>query len=800
MAEITSAQAGDWSSTSTWDGGTVPGDTDSVLIEHDVDVDTDTTIGPSGATGTAAITLNASGVTLTIKTGVTLTCRGDIRSAATTGTTYLTGEAGCTLEFDSSQATDPTNQHYFLDTCYDVFDEIRVTFNGTSGSHCTIRSNASGGNARIDYTSQPNGSYYDTYAYVDFSRMGTSSDSALKIYGTTIGIAITHCSFDACGHFTRAAFPSTDSTIRVEDCIWTDTLGTYCIDNISTTSDIGTGTRTILRNVFDKKCNFNILHDFTIEQNYFEEPPVIQTNNAYASFADNIIVTRTSTTSMYAPGGASDCLLFYHKDTDNPHFFNATCGEAVDITVDGCVFGCDYNGDADGDMVQGLGVQSGNVVYITNCIGLPTASDDDTGLIMSAQGNANTTVSVTHNTGYATNSRVGENHTPHAGMVAAFKSNISYCPSASSSKYHFVDIDGTTEDVASSGDVTHNCGYNLNTGSNGYGYNGFDFSSGSPGANDITADPQFVDNTRHIPTWDIDGLGTSAGTAWATGQSYTIGDVVSYSKSGVWWDETINYRCIADHTSDSGDATDHNAPYECTNWRTNWEFATLYRLRQDVSRIPTMVTWVKNGYVPQNSSLQAAGHDGEDIGAVAGDWPTTTAAATTTTVAPTTTAAATTTVAPTSTVSPTTAVPTTVAPTTTVAASTTTASPTTTSPAVESTTTATVIVQVAWDGAADIETANSNLTIGSERFAATISVGTSEETLGLSVTQACPAYIENLDSTNYVDIGFATGDYPLRILAGEVGLLPLSPAAETIYWRANTAAVDVRFDIAAGQA
>jgi hypothetical protein len=48
--------------------------------------------------------------------------------------------------------------------------------------------------------------------------------------------------------------------------------------------------------------------------------------------------------------------------------------------------------------------------------------------------------------------------------------------------------------------------------------------------------------------------------------------------------------------------------------------------------------------------------------------------------------------------------------------------------------------------------------------------------------------IRNLDATNYVQVGFATGVYALRIKAGQTALLLLEPATASLFLLANTAA------------
>lgn len=70
-----------------------------------------------------------------------------------------------------------------------------------------------------------------------------------------------------------------------------------------------------------------------------------------------------------------------------------------------------------------------------------------------------------------------------------------------------------------------------------------------------------------------------------------------------------------------------------------------------------------------------------------------------------------------------------------------------------------------------------------------VTIATTEEsqTFGeLSTLGWCE--MRNLDATNYVQIGFSTGVYGIRLKAGESALFRLEPGV-TMYLKANTAAV-----------
>ena len=72
-----------------------------------------------------------------------------------------------------------------------------------------------------------------------------------------------------------------------------------------------------------------------------------------------------------------------------------------------------------------------------------------------------------------------------------------------------------------------------------------------------------------------------------------------------------------------------------------------------------------------------------------------------------------------------------------------------------------------------------------------LTIGTSEESEAFSeLTTEGWLLMENLDTTNYVEWGFATGVYGGRLEAGEFALFRMNPTG-TLYLKANTAACKV---------
>jgi hypothetical protein len=72
-------------------------------------------------------------------------------------------------------------------------------------------------------------------------------------------------------------------------------------------------------------------------------------------------------------------------------------------------------------------------------------------------------------------------------------------------------------------------------------------------------------------------------------------------------------------------------------------------------------------------------------------------------------------------------------------------------------------------------------------------VGTSEEELATGdLSTKGWLFLKNLDTTNYIQVGFSTTVYGIRLEAGESAMFRTEPAA-TVYLKANTAACKLQY-------
>lgn len=568
MTAITTAAAGNWSASGTWTGGIVPGNGDTVTLNHNVTVDVDTTIGTSPAenSGTYAITWGAATKLLTLAAGVTLTVRGDcLAKGNTTKNNVVYMNAGSTWEFDASQAASPSSQNYrfVFGTASNQYTVFRAM--GSSGSRCTIRSNASGGNAFFTRNAlAPCGWLHAEYT--DFVRMGDSTNPLLDYYlGNTSNaeMTLTNCTLDACGVVTSASAPTTNATIAITNTSFKNSAGTNPLVLPGFTN---AGTKTITGCVFDKVVAFG-QGAWTVEDNLFMEAYTSTAGTKWTSQARNAVRKSTQpTVNIY--GDSTDELWFKAGTIANAH--HLTYGVTTSLTVTGSIFATE-NSNAVGDAMQ-PGAPTGARLYRNvNCLLLPDeTSGVQPGKLQGAGGNANVSIENEHCTYISTaagetGTGYGETYAGYDGIVKT-KSCLAWSPNTGEASI-FIRQAGSVQQ-SSAANFVNNATWNGRSGTDALGYNsisaGTIFSGSPPGGSDVTlsGDP-FVDRTRNVATWDaaLGGPGTSA-NAFA-------------------------------ELAKRNDASGYNSDYSIT----------------------ALTTWIKAGFAVTDASLLNAGHDGVTIGA-----------------------------------------------------------------------------------------------------------------------------------------------------------------------------------------
>jgi hypothetical protein len=485
MTDITSAQTGNWSSSSTWLGGSVPGDGDRAIIDsgHVVTVTQNTTVGTDSDANDIVIQGPSSGGGgLIVNPGITLTLKGSINSGGSGS--YVTMEAGSTI----SQSVSTTHvQRTEFGNGYEIVGTFNV--NGTSTNKCTFE-NLSSYDFDLYSTNYKSSKFYGSYLnlknihYTDF-----------------VEAEIDHWIWDEnCGDCNSEYWGDAGKHLDIQNCVWKNSSATVRIYFNNPSSGA-------IKRIFKNNVLFSKLDDST----YFGG-----TNSI-----DGCIILGDFTGGAGAKGTLKNCYMknldneapsstffelvqycfFCSIGTDNQHFLSIHPDQNPIIEYCVCESFNDWILDV-GDQYPVAG-SSGNVI-IRHCVELPNPNGRSSGALWALGGGIGVYVTGYNNTfiGYVL---VAETYEGHENMVTAFYNNILWYPGGNSSNKYFYFVDGTEDDLVVNADYC--CSYGTtdpwDLTSNAYRY------VNSPGSNDLNEDPNFYDSTRDFAKWAVDILGST---------------------------------------------------------------------------------------------------------------------------------------------------------------------------------------------------------------------------------------------------------------------------------------------------
>jgi hypothetical protein len=577
MAAITSAGNGAWNSTTPnapWPGGTIPVSGDSVTINHTVTIPSGYTAvcgtSPSDST-TFGLHINGGGANGILDISGTLAHKTNMKF---TGDGFQTDRlimrVGSVIEVDV-----PAGQHYIIQS---TSGSANWLIEGTFANPCIVRAKAGGGSlewnrggttGRVDWS-------YCTFTGIENTShefdAGTNSGCQTSVIG---------CIFDGCGDWLASS--GADGVNRIFDsCTWKNSTGTQ---NLRVSAGGGAATKRVINCVFDKQPTFLSAKDFSvaISGNYFAAGYGMTSATKAVTMSGNLF-RQTVIDGFSVFGDMDGNFVLTDADISNPHWFEMASanGFGGTITSQNNVF-CSNGSSEIGDChAFSSGGAVATAFSIKNNITLPSMLDGvaECGTMASLLGNANTTVTLEHNTCYQSaqgSVACGETYAGHAGEIASYKSNIiwsqglSGLPAADSKPLKLQSsVPGPVNNLVAGANANYNGGYNLDAGSAG---NGYDIpTTVACGANDVTGNPNFFAPTRNLKTWD---------------------------------------------TSLSGAGTVANALAEIAKRNDFTGYNSLYT-------ISALLTYVRAGFAPTNAAYNGTAHDGTTIGAVAYQAPAST--------------------------------------------------------------------------------------------------------------------------------------------------------------------------------
>ena len=544
-ATYSSSQAGAWSDAATWGGQGVPGCNDQVTIRHLVQVDQSTEIGRSAGSVDLQV---APGGRLSLNAGVTLSVLGKVRYG---GTVRL--DAGARFLMKA-----PSGSVYDMEILSGAPSGTRIEVRGASGNPGVVDLNAGDGVGVLAPTNIGSNGVLD-FEWGIF-RGGDASRPNRVSLRSGDHFRLVNSRVENSGGILQHVQIAAGSRVTVENTTFVGTTGSESLRLYRWDNPATPGTTVYRHSVFDRRAWIEGA-DALIDGCFFADGTLTDAGaTVYPRVIKNSLIHRGNQDWMQITGDYIDNVHVETTSHHNPHGILVS-NKSTGATIRGNIF--KYTGTgSEGDMISPRIGNNGRAIHlnVTQNLVLPNGNGSGpSGTLISLLGAPGWTASVERNTyvvrGSAGGLAIAETYTGHAGMVTTANSNLAVGMQGSGSVIHQLSTPVSNYVT----EARNNGFWGLSTP---YAAAASAFAS-PPGAGDVSADPEFVDESRDLAAYDalLGGPGTIA-----------------------------HLMQMVARMNDAG----FNPAYEPSAIRA----------------------WIMDGWRPQNAAFRGAGRNGVDIGAV----------------------------------------------------------------------------------------------------------------------------------------------------------------------------------------
>jgi hypothetical protein len=528
----------------------------------------------------------ASGGSLTIPEGTTLSVRGSVSTANPGSATYVLDVYGGTFQFDPTAASNRTVATFVIghggSSQTNAKWRTREGATGTRATFKTLRTNGDEARAHFSNFAYTTRITVPDFTDTDFSDLGTATTPMIRVYASGADtVNVQRNTFTSCGLWDNAVCWAVTATINFTGNVWASTLSTETFSACGQTA-VTSGSRVVSGNVFDKVVKSGFWLSTAITYNVFGDRYLETTAGAPASFEYNFIFqTQVIGPQLYGALYKNFAWFNYDPGADLNGKGLSLISSTINQEIDGCVMQVSQDVTVDDmEVMVSAGPNAALTKTVRNCVVLRSSNattgaaadapsgpiyvglDTNLGKLEAYHNTFKAPIATTSDEAYQSPiwfSHPGE--TSAANSVTAYKSNLMWDDPGMARGWHMHNSDPTPDDAATPSGVTHNA-------STGFAASVQAGSTGSP---------------YNIPTTAMPGLNTD------------VNNVPANLVDPDWTMEKFAVQFSQPRTP----------------------LGLLAAISADpVTRIPLLIQQTRIAALTQNPRLWTAAHDGDTIGAV----------------------------------------------------------------------------------------------------------------------------------------------------------------------------------------